>query len=357
MPRTPSRFRQFSLRTAAILFLFLTIAFGLAGRWIHDVRQRGEEQLRLVNRCKVRSKQSLVFGDVIYAPEAKVDRFTTLVRRWVHPEYARRFSWIRVSGPFLEAAPPISLSRLFGADDVQILMSTRDGNLTLEAFQIPEVKHLAIGYMAREEVTGSWKWSMVSQATELETLSLSDKHANNDLLARVADLPALEKLSVENCRPSALIALASIRNLNELHLSLQLSDTPGRPLSSEQAKIAGRDLQEAFDELANREKFTSLRITGHFPANQSTLIRFCAKSPLRELTLHKVQTDPAWLCEIAKLPALQVLEIDDPLLTDDDLSLFASAKSLKSILVGPNISGDAILKLREKLPNCQVFRK
>lgn len=360
-PKTSKAFRvllpRFSLRTGLALLLFTTLCFGFVGRWIHDVRQRGEAQLRFVARCASEPKRSISFGSSMYEQETSVDGFTAFIRHRVHPEYQRRFRYIHVSGALLEKEPRIELKRFFGVQHLE-LVSTSNRKTLLEAMQTPGLTDLAVFFRNRAVVGPDVEWGQVAKAQSLKSLEIELLGESDALLVELGKLPKLEKVRMEGCTPEGLIGLAKSPSLLDLSVSLHL---PGgyrkEPRSEEELKGIRRSLKLALDELGMRPKLTKLSINGFFPLTPDDMRGFCSNSKLQELHLKHFQITPGCLAEFVRLPNLAWIEIDDKLLRDEHLELFSGMKQLKLLTVGPEISGEAIVVLREKMPQCEIWRK
>ena len=355
---TIPRFRQFSLRFGVGLFLAICILFGFAARWYHGVRRRGDVQQAFAAKCVEQQRLGKLRMIASYADEGKVDSTTQFLRKWVHPEYGREFRYVAAFADPLAQTPSIDPRLFFGVEDFHLMIPVRSTSIAA-FFEIPNLKQLRIeaGRMLKEE-SDVVDWTRVRSARNLEVLVLESSIVEVDLATELSDLPELSKVSLYMLSPGAFAKLASSPKLSDLSVGLLLPGGPRqKPLSEEETRAVRRSLKAAFDELANRSQLDRLSLSGRLPVTPTDLSTFCDKSSVKELTLRYCQVAPEVLAEFAKLPDLEKLDIHDPKLEDGHLAGLVGAKKLKSISVGPEISGEAIVVLREKMPQCEIWRK
>lgn len=351
------RLRSFSLRTGLVVFLLITIALGVTGRWAQEVRRRGDAQRRVIAKCDASSRR---YSDPRFqrATETQSNGFTETVRQWVHPEYARACAELRVTGPMLEDEALLrDIRSLFRVESAQIGQVYRPQQLAA-LFSIPGMKRLTLsGHLIAED--DATDWSAVRLAKDLETFECSNAYLSDPLAREIAKLPNLQNALDLHCSLEALAAIAEAPNLTTLSTSggqaryiiendnAVMSEAEEKAYLQKWAKII-------FARLANRDRLTSLSLRYSLYLEKEDLEDFCTRSPVTELTLLDAHLSPGCLAQFARLPKLKTLFISEDLIEDSHLPALAGAHQLQEISIRGATTLMGVEKLRALLPNTLI---
>ncbi len=350
--------KTFSLRTGLILFVVLGVGFGLAGRWIQDVRERGEAQLRLAEWRNVNKIGSLQ----VFARYSNTDQpswVTSKIRQYVHPEYQRSFESLTYEGPTLDSAIAMDAKRSFGIRTMHLNCFNINPHDAAVLFQAPSLKELVVQSHFSGDGSMGDALLHLKGAKELENLSvhcfLPDRSGEV-----VRELPRLTEVRVSSCTPECIAILAGNRTLQKLHIgSIRHSENDFRavePSAEEFAERSRRAMKQAFKALGDNPNLRSLSIQGQIHVAPEALKAFCRTSQVSSVNLQFPQIAPQCLEEFAKLGNLTSLSLYELSINDEHLASLSNAKKLKQLVIGPNVSADAIFALREELPNCKISR-
>lgn len=352
------RIRTFSLRTGLVLFIVLGVGFGLAGRWIQDVRERGDAQLRLVQwRNGNRGNDLHVYAQ--YPAVEAPSQFTSIIRKYVHPEYRRHFESLKCNGASLNSEIARDAKLSFGVSTVYLGCSHVDSGDAASLFQTFGLKELFVQSYSSGELSLGVSLLQLKEAKELEKVTLYC-FLPDRVGEVVRDLPRLKEISVSACTPECIALLASNRTLQKLHIgSIRHSEGDFRAVDQVEEEFRERSrraMKQALQALGDNPNFRSLSIQGQIHVAAEDLKEFCRTSQVNSVNLQFPQIAPQCLEEFAKLGNLTSLCLYELSISDEHLASLYKAKKLKQLVIGPNVSADAILALREKLPNCKISR-
>lgn len=351
---------RFSLRTFLILILLTGCGFGVASRWYRQVYARSQAQRAIVARLTPTTKswqRPPLYLD--YAPEQEMDFVTTFARKWIHPEYQRKFKSALVSGDLVEQSPPLDLRQLFGVEELTFHEYAKPINekTLVEAFQVSGLKHFQARVATDPDVPGKIDWSVASSALELQSLNLTGNLLRDELAAELGKLPRLRFVNGSGFTLKGLSLLAKAPQLRELHLHLRLPEEKSSlPLDSPLLAGERQAMEQFFDQLATNPHLTELSLHGPFLASPESLAKFCENSKIVKLHLSVTHLDPKCLAQFAKLPNLEIITIRAQGISPDDFTRLAPAKKLEWLLIGNRFSYQDIWRLNEKLPNLIIQR-
>lgn len=350
------RFR-FSLRGFLFLILMAGCGFGAFMRWHNDIRDSGNAQLRLTSRSG--DPDSMV--RVGYTAEPAPGWMTNLVRAWIHADYQRRFSSVSFGGAMkwqLDVAQDFAKSngvQRVVIDEPKLSPEFAEVFFRSKGIQLLQFRKFLLPCDEAKPV-----FHALTQATQLEEISLEDGYLCDLAASEIAKLPKLKRLHLDMCNPETLPQVAKCSCIERLHIKrLRSSEEFVLGPGESEAMFIQRSRQstrEMLRTLADRPRFTSLHIEGTLGIRADDLRVFTASTKIQSLSLHSPQMSPECLAEIARCSQLQELQIYDFPIRDEHLPLLKDAQSLKSLTIGPNVSWEAIRQLRSLLPQCTVNR-
>lgn len=350
--------RTFSLRTGLILFLVLGAGLGLTARWYHEVRERGEAQLALIKRSQLPRKRGVTQVRAYYVGQESPNWLTMRIREWVHPEYEREFETVLVNCEAqgqVEAA--IEVERAFRIRRLLVAGSGLEPTVAARLFRAGSVGEI---WLLQQQPIADNVLLSLALASSLESLSLPESIISAPVASKLVQLERLEELTALGCTLEAIPILSRAPALKKLtieslrHSSQELRKAGESPEEFE--KRAGQAMKAALAELSKNPHLEFLTIRGPLGLTAQDWTKFCESSPLKSLTLRTPGISPNCLAEFAKLKNLWSLTIQDDELQDEQLAFLVKAKGVKNILVGPNISREAIEDLKTKMPGVQIAR-
>lgn len=117
----PRSFWRFSLRTALALFLILSVSLGFLARWYHQVRERGDAQDWLIEHSDHSSSNWRSSSmHCLMKKETQTPWTTSLIRKWVHPEYDVKFETISVGRESIKNEFVSRIEKMFGVERLYI---------------------------------------------------------------------------------------------------------------------------------------------------------------------------------------------------------------------------------------------
>lgn len=355
-PKSANRMR-FSLRTGLIFFFLLSAIFAVAAHLHHDILKRCAINTWLIDHSEpLYSASSWKKGIVCtHAPDGELTQWTRFVRAYVHSEYGRKFDFLTFYGDPMKEEPDIDLSLLFGAKTVRLKDPTMPNTVML-ALAARGMTELHIE--TRSKFSGEMPPSYRKQrpAADLEKLTWEGGQVPLELGEMIAKSPKLTKLSLTSVAAEAFPHICRVENLEEVALgwSGRGAVAPGKLPSEEEHRL----LHEGFAELAKRTRLTRISILGRCAVSPADIREFCESSNVRELTFRWTELAPEALKELARLPHLETLDLNEPHLTDEHLQHLTTSKSLKLVRIapGPKNSAEGILELDRRMPHCDVQR-
>jgi hypothetical protein len=350
---------RFSLRTGLILFLLIGAGLGFVSRWVHEIKVRGDAQLRTLSRRGRSWRVDQAHVQASYS-KAEVDsQFTDLVRKWVHPEYQRKYDGAYITGRHLaDMDLARDLGKSFGLAELDLQADSISSEFAKAVFSVKGLERvgLRVGW---DNAQHSSLLLELRHACSLRELS-TNSFLSEEIAAELAQLPMLETVSVYSCSPEAIASLAKAKLLKSLHVrSIRHSESDFRGIAENAALFNERSrkaIKSAMDQLAGNSQFESLRIDGPLNLQVEDWRAFSKRSRLKGLHLSNSEMSPNCIAAIVELPFLEKFTIYDVAIDDGHLAPLTTAKNLKEVLIGPNVSGEAILAIREKMPSLKIHR-
>jgi hypothetical protein len=349
------RFRQFSLRTGLLVFIALSIAFGLATNWYRQVRAQGDLQKAFFAKCQLAEQGWSPPFTTIYANEAQVGLWTYFVRTWVHPEYGRKFQRVSLSADQFESLSNPGVRRLFSGTEV---WAHNLPHATLAPlFGLPGIRELHLhsthgAYTADEAnlkhpVTD---WSIVRGAQDLQELTFTGDAIDDSLCQELGRLPSLETLYFTECSIEGMALLAKSRSLKSLKiLVIRIPDQTRQEMYPHR-----KSLRAALADLAANTALEELTLDW-IPAESEDIAEFCRQSRVKKLEMSVYEYSKESLAKLATLPNLEHLKLRG--IKDDRLLALQEAKNLQTLAIESYVPNEIFATLTKKLPNCRVTRK
>ena len=288
-----------------------------------------------------------------HAPDGELSQWARFVRTYIHREYGRKFDFLTFHGDPMKEQPDLDLSLLFGAKTVRLHDPTMPNTVML-ALAARGMTELQIE--TRTKLSGEMPPSYQKQrpAADLEKLTWEGGFVPREFGEMIAKSQRLTKLSLTSVSAEAFPHICRVQNLEELALGWSGfgAVAPGKLPIEEEHRL----LHEGFAELAKRSRLTRISILGRCAVAAEDIREFCKTSNVRELTIRWTELTPEALKELARLPHLETLDLNEPHLTDEHLQSLAASKSLKLIRIapGPKNSAEGILELNRRMPHCDV---
>ena len=357
------RLRTFSLRTGLVLFILLGVAFGFVGRWIQSVRDRGEAQLWLVSKANNDGPvaSGVEYGRRLFAyyeSEANPSRFTTVIRKWVHPEYNRKLNMLSLGGLHTDAEHLQRVGKLFGVEHL-ILRGDVDAGSLHYVFATPGLKKLNLDCKINN-TAGIKDWSAVINAKQLEWIEIGEERLIEDgLIQEIVQLPTIKKIRMSCEKKENLKTLCECPTATEALLvgserKWVFSDF-NRSSKRSPAYFASKAPGiEVFDELAKRNSLDRLLFLYLDFKDPLAIRKFCETSNVTFVYGTHIHISAECLAEFAKLKRLKSLNLGYDAVTAENAQILKTMTKLKELKIGRKTSPQIFEELQNALPNCTI---
>lgn len=205
--------------------------------------------------------------------------------------------------------------------------------------------------LAFDERVGDEGQAAIKQWTHLKRLNVRGTRIADNTVAAVAGLPELEALDISytDALDNGLDALATAPKLKELSIGgLRITEVAFQSIR----QIAGLELLDL-----GGGKFTGGGKRSGLTLDDTMLQAIASLKELRELALGYAKFPSRGLAILKSLARLERLNLENCSRIDDDaMAHLASWKSLRWVdLNGTKVTKEAMMKLRQQRPDCQIL--
>lgn len=211
------------------------------------------------------------------------------------------------------------------------LWSLKSFTVPVEAANLDDLSNLV--FLEELTVTAGAKGdlSFISALTNLKNLSISSVAVNQDVLSKIAALPNLEKLTLQNCSLSNISALSSAQKLTDLDLSNNTIKNiePISHMKSLQNLSLKSNAISDLSPLSGRVTLKQLDISGNAV---TSIAPICGLSALTRLDASVNQISS--LTDMQTLTSLQYLSVANNGLTD--IAKLSACTSIQELHISDN---------------------
>lgn len=363
--------RRFSLRTGLIAFLAIGVALGVIGSWVHNIRRRGDATRWIIDHSDFSSsKWSPTHLYSLPLVDKEPSQTTSLIRKWVHPEYQIEFDMISAGGDLTHEDIANRIQRVFGVKRLFITepVSAAGLNKLLATPHLKEVylrgpirfdSNRAQGIFRSPsasiellEIHGDFPLpealaNQICTLPRLTTITISPDASSN--VAYLSKSPFVEQFVVDR-RPTAVTYLPNGVFIPTSRLEI--------PDAKPEPAVLRAALDVMFQELAQRQKLKRLDLRGLWLDEQAAMTAFCERSRIESLHLPNSHLSSERLRDVAKLKKLKCLEISTRMLTDDEqFQTLLTMTDLTELWLVGRIEASKIRELEQRLPGCKIHNR
>ncbi|MCC9605600.1 hypothetical protein LOC68_22135 [Blastopirellula sp. JC732] len=212
-------------------------------------------------------------------------------------------------------------------------------------------------------------WQAIGKLSQLESLRITSSKTPAGAAPTLHELPNLKRIAIDfgelasfdgvRVSPELVQELVAIQSLETLDVGLLKCDPPLDAWPSMEALTNLTQLSllkvrgvADFTTIPTASNLTSLAVGEGF--QDATLADLTKLTKLESLTIESDKVTDKVIPSLQGLPKLKYLNLGGSAISDDGIDELAKIKTLREVILGPQITKEGAARLKEALPQCKI---